>query len=407
MFHDRIFGNLFGNARGNPPFQQTFLNYPLAADGSFMFTTPDATPLPTSMTASPVVEDGAGIYPVLFASNLRMPESENWNLGVQHELAKDLTLEVNYVGTRGVHLLRVVDGNPPNPALVAEQLAAGVPASALQFSSLYFGRYQSVYNNAFYNAALNVSNANSFYHGLQMNVTKRMARGFQVQAAYTYSHSIDDGNDPIDAAQGARNFPRNSFNLAAERGSSDYDLRHRVAVNYVWDLPLGRNRAFLHEGVLAKMLEGFSLSGVSSFQSGHPFEVFGDRDTEHTSLSSRLDLVGNPAIPAGSPSNQTGPPADAFALAQFGFAGDVGRNRFTGPTYYNTDMVLAKHATLTERMKLEARWEVYNVFNRTQFFQPGNLLQDTQTFGLSTSTITRADGTTSARQMQLGLKLNF
>ena len=85
----------------------------------------------------------------------------------------------------------------------------------------------------------------------------------------------------------------------------------------------------------------------------------------------------------------------------------MGRNRFTGPTYYNTDMVLAKHATLTERLKLEARWEVYNVFNRTQFFQPGNLLQDTETFGLSTATITRADGTTSARQMQLGLKLSF
>ena len=408
MFHDRIFGNLFGNARGNPPFQQTFLNYPLAADGSFLFTTPDTTPMPGTMTASPVVEDGAGIYPVLFAANLRMPVTENWNLGVQHELAKDLTVEVNYVGTRGVHLLRALDGNPPNPGLVAARLAEGVPASALQFASLYFGSAtQSVFNNAFYNAALTVSNANSYYHGLQMNVTKRMARGFQIQAAYTYSHSIDDGNDPLDAAQGARSFPRNSFNLLAERGSSDYDLRHRLAVNYVWDLPVGRNRSFLRDGVLGKVFEGFSLSGVSSFQSGHPFEVFGDRDSEHTSLSSRLDLVGNPAIPAGSPNTQTGPPADAFGLAQFGFAGNVGRNRFTGPTYYNTDVVLAKAATLTERFKLEARWEVYNLFNRTQFFQPGNLLQDAQTFGQSTSTITRADGTTSARQMQLGLKLNF
>jgi hypothetical protein len=70
-------------------------------------------------------------------------------------------------------------------------------------------------------------------------------------------------------------------------------------------------------------------------------------------------------------------------------------------------MVLAKTATVTERVKMEFRWEVYNIFNRTQFFQPGNLLQDPQTFGQSTETLTRADGTTSARQMQLGLKLNF
>jgi hypothetical protein len=401
MFHDRIFGNLFGNARGNPPFQQTYFATP--------FTTPEGTPLPLTMPATPVVEDGAGITPTLFARNLRMPYTQNWNFGVQHELAKDLTLEVNYVGTRGVHLLRVVDGNPPNPGLVAQHLAAGVPASDLQFASLYFGNASvlSVFNNAFYNAYLNQSNASSSYHGVQANLTKRMSHGLQIQGAYTYSHSIDNGNDPIDAASGARNLPRNSFNLNAERGTSDFDLRNRFVLNYVWDLPLGRNRTWLHDGFMGKVFEGFSLSGISSFQSGHPFEVFGDRDSEHTSLSSRLDLIGDPAIPAGSPRTQTGPPVTAFDLAQWGLPGSVGRNRFTGPVYYNTDMVLAKTATVTERVKMEFRWEVYNIFNRTQFFQPGNLLQDPQTFGQSTETLTRADGTTSARQMQLGLKLNF
>jgi len=401
MFHDRIFGNLFGNARGNPPFQQTYFSIP--------FTTPGGTPLPSTQISTPVVEDGAGITPVLFANNLRMPVTENWNFGVQQELAKNLTLEINYVGTRGLHLLRVVDGNPPNPALVAQHLAAGVPASDLQFASLYFGDAStlSVLNNAFWQASLTQSNANSYYHGLQANLTRRLSHGLQVQAAYTYSHSIDDGNDPIDAAAGARNYPRNSYNLKAERGSSDFDLRNRLVLNYVWQMPFGRGQSYVREGMLGKVLEGFSLSGISTFQSGHPFEVFGDRDSEHTGLSSRLDLVGTPTIPAGSPLYQNGPTADAFGLAQFGFAGTVGRNRFTGPTYYNTDLVLAKSATISERLKMELRWEVYNIFNRTQFAQPDNLLQDGASFGQSNSTLTRADATTSARQMQLGLKLNF
>jgi hypothetical protein len=401
MFHDRIFGNLFGNARGNPPFQQTYFSIP--------FSTPGGTPMPPTQISTAVVEDGAGITPVLFANNLRMPVTENWNLGLQHELARNLTLEVNYVGTRGLHLLRVLDGNPPNPALVAQHLAAGVAPADLQFASLYFGDAStlSVFNNAFWQASLNLSNANSYYHGIQANLTRRMSHGLQLQAAYTYSHSIDDGNDPIDAAAGARNYPRNSYDLRAERGSSDFDLRNRLVLNYVWQMPIGRGQSFAHAGIVGKVLEGFSLSGISTFQSGHPFEVFGDRDAEHTGLSSRLDLIGAPSIPAGSPRFQTGPVADAFALPQFGFPGSVGRNRFTGPTYYNTDLVLAKGATITERVKMELRWEVYNILNRTQFAQPDNLLQDGASFGQSNSTLTRADSTTSARQMQLGLKLSF
>jgi len=401
IFHDRIFGNVFGNARGNPPFQQTYFAFP--------FTTPADTPFPATMVSSPVVEDGAGVYPTLFVQNMKMPYTENWNLGIQQELMKDLTLEVNYVGTRGVHLLALLDGNPPNPALLAQHLAAGTSPSDLQFANLWFGGPDtlSVFNNAFYQAALNGPFGDSYYHGLQTNITKRFSHGFQIQGAYTFSHSIDDASDPLVAASTNRSFPRNSFNLLAERGNSGFDLRHRVVINYVWDLPVGNGKNFLHEGVIGKMFEGFQLSGITTFQSGHPYDVFGDVDTEHTGLSSRLDLIGNPAIPPGAPNTQTGAPVDAFAIAQWNQPGNVGKNHFTGPGYQNFDMVLAKTARLTERMKMELRWEVYNVFNRTQFAQPGNLFQDPQTFGFSTSTLTRADSTTSARQMQLGLKFSF
>jgi hypothetical protein len=135
--------------------------------------------------------------------------------------------------------------------------------------------------------------------------------------------------------------------------------------------------------------------------------VFGNRDSQHTGLSARLDLIGNPALPSGHPKNQTGANIDAFALANYGFAGNVGKNHFYGPGYINWDMVMSKDTTITEKLKLQFRTEVYNLFNRTQFDQPGDLFQSPGTFGFSTATLSRADGTTSARQLQFGLKLMF
>jgi hypothetical protein len=317
---------------------------------------------------------------------------------------------VNYVGNRGFHQFRVVDGNPPQPSLVAANIANGTDPSQLTFSSLWFGGpgVASVYNTAFFSAALNEATGNSWYNGLQANVTKRFSKGFQIQGAYTYSHAIDDSADPLVASEKTnRSFPRNSFALFNERGNSGFDIRHRLVLNYAWDLPVGKRRAYLASGFLGRVLEGWQLAGITTIQSGHPFDLFGNRDSEHTGLSARLDLTGDPTLPAGHPKNQTGVNYAAFDLAPYGQAGNVSKNRFFGPGYNNWDMVMSKDTSIGERVHLQFRTEVFNVFNRTQFDQPGNLLQDQGTFGFSTQTISRADSTTSARQMQFGLKLQF
>ena len=121
-------------------------------------------------------------------------------------------------------------------------------------------------------------------------------------------------------------------------------------------------------------------------------------------------MVGYPSIPANAPRNETGPPITAFAVQPFGRPGNLGRNTFTGPRYFNTDVTLLKNTRITERINLQFRAEVYNVFNRIQFDQPGtsgDTLSSPGTFGLSESTLTQPDGTTSARQIQLALKLIF
>jgi hypothetical protein len=241
-------------------------------------------------------------------------------------------------------------------------------------------------------------------------VTKRFSHGFQIQGAYTFAHAIDDSNDPLVPGEKTnRSFPRNSFELYNERGNSSFDIRHRLVVNYIWALPFGRGQRYASQGFAGKALEGWQLSGITTVQSGHPFDLFGNIDAEHTGLSSRLDLIGDPSLPAGHPRNQTGVNAAAFAFADptLGLPGNVGRNRFYGPGYNNWDIVMSKETKITERVNLQFRTEVYNIFNRTQFDQPDNLLQDGSLFGFSSQTLTRADGTTSARQMQFGLKLMF
>jgi hypothetical protein len=265
-------------------------------------------------------------------------------------------------------------------------------------------------NQAFDEPIVIRSIGNGTYNGLQSVFNKRFSHGVQFQAAYTYSHAIDDAADPLLAPGGNRNIARNSFNLHEDRGSSDYDLRHRLITNYLYELPFGPGHSHFSQGFLARALGGWQLSGLSAFQSGHPFDIYSSRDSEYTGLSNRPDLVGNPSIPSGSLRNQVGPPVSAFAKQPFGRPGNLGRNVFTGQRYYNTDVNLLKNTKITERINLQFRAEVYNIFNRTQFDIPGtasDTLSFPGTFGQSLGTLSQPDGTTSARQIQLALKLIF
>ncbi len=421
IFHDRIFANLFGNARGNPPFEQDVNWYPDTLDQALL---PNLTPLPTQ-TSSTVVEDYSFLSPVIIDRNLKMPYSQNWNFGVQQELPGDVTFEINYVGSKGTRLLRVVDGNPPQPDLVNQLVQYcsdptneyGCSVSDLQFNILRYGSlyglipFDTVNNNAFLGASVNKSIAFSTYHSLQLNVTKRMSHNFQVNGAYTWSHAIDNASDPLVPGAGSRSYPRNSFDLRAERGNSDFDLRHRLVINYILNIPIGTGHRLFGSGPLGKVFESWELAGISTFQTGHPYSVFGNVDTEFTTLSSRLDTIGNP-VKASGPCTAidgcpTGVSIDAFDIAPFGRGGNSGRNSFFGPGYSNWDMVLSKKTKLREGMSLDTRFEFFNLFNQVQYGMPGASWSNPGTFGISTSTITRPDGTTSARQIQIGMKLHF
>ena len=421
IFHDRLFGQLLGLTRGNPPFQQFFFQPfipgpPPCAPGSVEspsgfcvgppltgFQLPPSLPLPPEPN---VVNNGSFILPFIIDPHLRMPYSQSWNFGVQRELPGRMELELNYVGSRGTRLLRLVDGNPPQPALVAQLIAGGVPPEALQFNNLWF--LGAANNTAFLHAEVFNNASSSIYHALQANLTRRIANGLTFQAAYTWAHAIDNSSDPLTPAVGNQGFPRDSLNLGAERGNSDFDVRHRLVLNYSWAIPLGHGHDHFSNGMTAGIFGGWEIAGITTFASGLPFDIFSALDTAHTGQQQRADFIpGGTPVPVSNPRTQTGPNLGFFSDPAWGSAGNLGRNHFYGPGVNRWDMVLRRTVAFSERMHLEVRAESYNLFNRVQFAQPGNIISDTGTFGQSTSEVRQPDLTTGARQIQFGIKLSF
>jgi hypothetical protein len=243
---------------------------------------------------------------------------------------------------------------------------------------------------------------------MQVNLQKRFSHGFQFQFAYTYSHAISNINDPLVPAGNNGYLPRNSFDLKAERGNSDFDIRHRAVINFIYEPNIGRGRDHFNNGFAGRLLEGWSLTGIIDAETGHPFDVYGLTDSNHTGELARVSQQGGTGQPAGTDKTFTGPSASSIYTTPFDVKPNTGKNEFYGPGFYNIDMAAIKDTGLTERLKLQFRLEVFNLFNHAQFAQPNNIYyQGEASFSQSLSTITRPDGTTSARQMQVALKLIF
>jgi hypothetical protein len=418
-FHDRIFDNLFGNAKSNPPFQ--------AAANAAPFPVPYApeaaalasnTPFPGTQTPSAFIFDNYFLEPVVIDPHLKIPGTQSWNLGVQHQINDHLTAELNYVGSHTVHALREIDGAPPQPALVQQELAAGIDPNALQGNALYFGGQDAngnvfapaVNNTAFLHILFQTAAVNGNYNALQTRLTEQVG-GLSLTGSYTFAHSLDNGSDPLVPGAGGSGLPRNPLNLANEYGNSDSDVRQRFVAAGTYALPIGHGQHYLSSGFLGRALEGMQISGIQQVQTGLPFELRGTVDNLHTGLTDRPQLVGKPY-----PSNRgqkvaggviTGPALSAFANAPFGQDLSMRRNTFHGPGFVNTDAVFQKTQTLHEDVKLVLRVESYNLLNHPNFESPSGLSIADPTFGQSTSQVGQNDGTTGARQLQGAIKIVF
>jgi Carboxypeptidase regulatory-like domain len=457
IFRDRTFFQVADIIRGDPPLNEQFSNIiPVNAMGAFV-PGPAIWVLasPTTRSPNPVIPQGALFGPEVLSQNLSLPYSENWNLGIQRQLQGDVQLEINYVGVMGKKLLRNIDGNQPIPAKVAALRAfctdptdafpnlantsgcVDSPTASSQIETvtglnLYNGAetpgplsnpskmtivpllpFDAVNNNAVLHPVVVADEGNSSYNGLQATITKKFSHGLYIQGAYTWSHVIDDAALPFNAQAGQTEFPTNSFNPRADRGNGSYDVRQVLVMNYVWELPMGRHKPYLNRGLAGKVFEGFTLSGITDFSGGFPYDIFSPLDTAGNGGGAdpnRADYNPHIApVPVQNPRTQISPNPAFFVNPPYGRAGDLGRDTFRAPGINNWDAVLSKTTRVNDRFSFEFRGECYNIFNRVQFSPPPlfNDFVGDSVLGQSLQQAQRADSTSGARQLQFALKLKF
>lgn len=316
--------------------------------------------------------------------DLRTGYMQHWNLNIQRQIGDKNVLEVAYVGSKGTKLLTARDINQPQPSVLPPGLPF-VPRPNPQFDDI----------------DLLESRANSNYHALQARFQRRLSRGLSTLASYTWSKSIDDASNFFSSA-GDPNFPQNSYNVAAERGRSNFDVAHRLSVSYSYVLPFHRSGG----GLDAKLVNGWETFGILTLQSGRPFTValLSEIDNSGTGRSilgfgnnDRPNLIANPEL--SNPTTDRWFNTGAFAFPAPGNFGNAGRNILNGPGYQNFNASLVKNTALTEDVNLQFRVETFNFFNHPNFNLPDNFL-GSPTFG-------RISSARDPRHIQFGLKLLF
>lgn len=317
-----------------------------------------------------------------------MPSIDQWNLGVQRRLYGNLVATADYVGTKGTHLSVLRNLN--------QQLfnAAGVGTGVIPYPSLGPIEYRD-------------NGGNSNYHGGELTVEKRFSRGFSFRTAYTYSKSIDYAQEHL-AAGGTGSFTQNARDLRERRGPSDFDVRHRFVGSYIYELPFGRGRSYLHDGALAHLLGGWRLSGLANVRSGRPFTAAANGNSTALGGARGGGLVGafadclrDGSLDSGERTIDRWFDTTAYAVPSPARLGTCGRNTLRGPNLTNFDLGLARTFDyFGEDRHLEFRWEVFNVFNTPQFGLPDRNLS-----GTSAGRISTLAG--DPRVMQFALKFNY
>jgi outer membrane receptor protein involved in Fe transport len=389
---------------------------------------------------------------IVFPQGIRDPYVYNDFLSIQRQIFPKTVLEVDYVGTishklfRAQDINRIAGGLLPEGASVTDNLGrtlTGLPGN---------GR-----PNPNFATLRNWQNAvNSAYNGLQVSLKKQMGHGLLFNVAYTYSHSIDEGSTwhsgatTASGGAGGDGYSTDQSIPALDRGNSVFDIRQRLVLNYVYELP-GKN---LH-GFAGAALGGWQYSGIWAMQSGAHWSPYTSAArklreiSDPTASCSATDVAAGNCQNLGGDYNLDGGKNDrpSSSIAQFspsrntwengwcpngtnaggiisgcdgsasqgnlpvisapclGCVGTLGRNQFQGPGQITADMTLGKTFNFTERVHMKFEWQAFNVFNHANFLlaTTGGGANNHITF----SNFGQAAGTLNARNMQFSLKLSF
>ena len=372
------FGTFFDLGHGSLGAVASFFPYLISKNLSLApFPLSPQNAAPPAFTLNPPVSNIFVVDP-----NLKLPRTYQWNLALDQSIESDQTLSLTYIGAIGRDLLRATQFFNPNP------------------------NFQSV--------ALTDNSATSDYHAMQIKFQRRLSRGLQAVASYTFSHSID-----IASSDSITNF-NTTPTIAApniDRGNSDFDIRHSFTAGLTYDLPFRSSHK-----VVQHIFGGWSLQSFILARSAPPVNIAGP-----TFIAGGTLLAPRPNVIAGVPLEIHGSQFPggkilnraAFASAPAGTQGNFGRNVLRGFGAWQADFGLQRQFHLTERIGLRFRAEFFNIFNHPNFGSPTNLLTS-PLFGRSTQTLANSLGSGGAnggfnplyqiggpRSIQFALKLQF
>ena len=335
--------------------------------------------------------------------DIRTPMIQNWQLSIQQEIFWNMVLDVAYVGNRADNLVILADYNQARTLTQAEAALPAAQQPSLQSRRPIqgFGSISAVLPEGFSN-----------YNALQIKLERRFAKGLYFLNSFTWSKAIDNASQVLEEPNGNTGTPQNVYDIASNKGIGAYDQPFNNTTSFVWELPLGRGRAFggnMHK-ILDAFLGGWTLSGVNTMTSGQPVtfrygpsNVTNNLPTFLGGVALRPNVVCDPVNREARPNPTAGyfirsclttPPA----YAPFGSAG---RNTARSSNYFNLDLAVQKDFRLpiTEYTRIGFRAEFFNALNRTNF-QAANSDINSNAFGTINSAF-------PARQIQLALKIVF
>ncbi|HZI56118.1 MAG TPA: TonB-dependent receptor, partial [Verrucomicrobiae bacterium] len=285
--------------------------------------------------------------------NYRLAYVQSWNLNIQQEIKTSLVLNIGYTGSKGTHLDIV--RAPDQLATGGPRFAACTPTTPAATNCVQPFLFES-------------SEGSSILHQGTLRLRKRLRHGLSVGGTYTYSKSIDNASS---IGGGATVVAQNDLDIAAERGLSSFDQRHRLVADYLYELPFGKDKKWLtSSGIGQKLFSGFSFSGNMSIASGFPFSPrFFSRSTDLSrgiTGAARPDIVPGQSIESSDPTIQQWFNTAAFA-SPAGVFGTAGRNIIIGPGSVSFDMAVSKNIQLKEMQGMEVRLSAANVFNTVHF----------------------------------------
>jgi len=310
------------------------------------------------------------------ATGFRNAAVQQFNFGVQREVAGNSVISLLYVGSLARHLTWAWPLNQPSPG-----------TGNIQARRPFNAKFPNVTNISFLETVGNAS-----YHSMQLSFEKRFGKGLYFLGNWTWAHGLDnsggDGgaNGPI---------PQDPTNRRADWASQNSDIRHRVNLAWNWSLPLPRPDSFAKY-----IISDWDFGGITVMQSGLPFTVTTTGSPTNTGAGGRANVVPgvDPKL-SGRDINRWFNTA-AFSIPTAFNWGDAGRNTLTGPPIFNFDFTLSKKIKLGESRELMFRSEFFNAFNTPQFSLPASTIGAT---GVATISATQR----ASRQIQFALKFSF